>query len=327
MKRPNPTALGLFVVIGLVLGVTGVVLFSSLTLFHPHVPIICYFDGSLKGLSQGAPVKFRGVTIGRVEQILIRHNQAENDFSMPVITTIDLKLAQSKSDQHLKIGEPEELRERIARGLRARLDSESIVTGVLYVAVDIFTNAPPPVFHQIKPDYEEVPTIPSQTQKLLANLERLDLAGLAANANKLITNVDNKLAQLDVAQLNGGLTNLLGSANHILRSPDVTNTIVAARRALESAHKLVTRVDNRIDPLVDSLTNTLAAAQNALGDARHTLQNASDLIGPDSSLRSDLSDALQQLSTASRSVSELADFVKHNPDSLVMGRKQPKESR
>src|SRR3954466_5250039 len=113
MKKTNPTSLGVFLVIGLALSVTAVILFSSGTLFRPQQKSILYFDGSLKGLNAGAPVKYRGVTIGKVDQILVRHNQATDDFSMPVITAIDKKLAQSKSDQNLRIGDEAQLKQLI----------------------------------------------------------------------------------------------------------------------------------------------------------------------------------------------------------------------
>src|SRR5512138_1633729 len=185
MKKLNPTILGLFVVLGLALGVAGVVIFSSGTLFHPQQKAILYFDGSLKGLNAGAPVKFRGVTIGKVDQILIRHNQAREDFSMPVIIMIDKKVAQSKSDENLQIGNQAQMNENIRRGFRGRLDAESIVTGVLYVSLDIYPDAPPPVYHQLKPEYTEIPTTPSQVQKLLANLEHFDLPGISEKLTTL----------------------------------------------------------------------------------------------------------------------------------------------
>ena len=92
-KKANPTSIGMFFAIGLALGVAGLLLFSSRSLFHPQQKSILYFNATLKGLNPGAPVKFRGVTIGSVVEILIRHNQASNDFSMPVVITIDKKLA------------------------------------------------------------------------------------------------------------------------------------------------------------------------------------------------------------------------------------------
>lgn len=327
MKKANPTALGLFIVIGVALAVGGVLLFSSGRFLRHEVRQIAYFDGSVDGLNVGAPVKYRGVPIGRVERVLIRHNQAAEDFSMPVILAINLKAAQAKSDEHVLIGDPAQIARRIKKGMRARLESESLLTGVLYINFEVFSNAPPPVFHQLQPEYEEIPTTPSQSQKLWAELGQIDLSGLVAKANTLLTHADNSLAQINFPQLNNGLTNLLGSANGILSKPDVTNAIVAARRALEDAQKLLNHVDNRVDPLADSLTNTLAEAQKALIDVRGAVQHLSDLIGPDSSVKSDLTEALQQLGNASRAVADLAEFLQRNPDALLRGRKQPKGQR
>src|SRR5262245_18707276 len=101
-KKANPTIIGLFFAVGMSLGIAGLLLFSSRARFHPKQKSILYFEASLKGLNPGAPVKFRGVTIGSVSEILIRHNQGTNDFSMPVIIEIDKTLAQSKSDQTLQ---------------------------------------------------------------------------------------------------------------------------------------------------------------------------------------------------------------------------------
>ncbi len=103
-KKANPTTIGLFFVAGLVLSVAGLLIFSSRSLFHPQQKSILYFNTSLKGLNPGAPVKIRGVTVGSVVEILIRHNQATNDFSMPVIIAIDKKLAQTKSDERPQSG-------------------------------------------------------------------------------------------------------------------------------------------------------------------------------------------------------------------------------
>src|SRR5215468_1726100 len=97
-KKANPTAVGLFLVVGLALAVVGVLIFSAGSLFRKQQKFIVYFNASLKGLEPGAPVKFRGVTVGKVQDILIRHNQAGDDFAMPVLVAIDIRLIQSKSD-------------------------------------------------------------------------------------------------------------------------------------------------------------------------------------------------------------------------------------
>lgn len=325
MKTANATALGLFVVIGLAFVVGGVVLFSSGRLFRPEQRYILYFDGSLTGLNPGAPVKFRGVTVGRVEEVLIRHNQAGDDFVMPVIIAVDKKLAQSKSDTNLQIGDQDRVNILISRGFRGRLEAESLVTGVLYVGLDFVRDAPPPVFHQIRPQYQEIPTLPSSVQQLLTSLEHLDLPRLSTNLNTLLANADDKVRELDILHINSGLTNLLGSANQFVTAPDLTNAVRSVRLALDDAQTLLKRIDGRVDPLADNVNRTLADAQKTLGNLRGAIQNLSDMLGPDDALRSDLAQALEQLGNASRAVADLAEFLQRNPNALLMGRKRPKE--
>src|SRR6185503_11349001 len=180
---------------------------------------------------------------GSVVEILIRHNQAANDFSMPVLIAIDKKLAQSKSDELLRIGDRSNLEQLIRQGFRGRLESESLVTGVLYVGLEIVPDAPSPVFHQLKREYEEIPTLPSQIQQLLANLSRVDVQGLSEKLSGLVTRLDTSLSRMDVPQINAGVTNLLGSANRLVTTPDLTNSIAGLRKTLDQAQLLLTRVD------------------------------------------------------------------------------------
>src|SRR5439155_7080299 len=256
--------IGVFVVVGSGLAVVGLLLFSSQNLFHPRERDILYFNASLKGLNPGAPVKFRGVTIGKVAEVLIRHNQASNDFSMPVIISIDKKLAQSKSDEHLELGSEARLNLLIEQGFRGGLDAESLVTGVLYIALDIAPNAPPPQFHQLTPEYHEIPTMPTHIQQLVANLARFDIGGLSQKLNALLTRLDTSLSQLNITEINAGATNLLGAANHLIATLDLTNSIAGVRRTLNNAEALLKRIDARVDPLADNVTNTLYDAQQTL---------------------------------------------------------------
>jgi paraquat-inducible protein B len=324
-KKANPTFIGLFFAIGSALCVTGLLIFSSRSLFHPQHKTIVYFNASLKGLNPGAPVKFRGVTVGSVVDILIRHNQAADDFSMPVVIAIDKKLAQIKSDQELRIGDKTHLDQVIRNGLRARLDSESLVTGVLYVALDMIPEAPPPVFHQLKPEYQEIPTIPSDMQQLMASVAHLNLQSLSEKLNGILTHADLILGELDMPAINAGVTNLLGSANKVFATPDLTNSLISLRKTLDQARALVQHVDGRVDPLVESATNTLSDARKTLTDLRTGLQNISDIVGPDSSIRPGLARALEELGNASRSVADLAELLKRDPNALLVGKKSPKE--
>jgi paraquat-inducible protein B len=276
-------------------------------------------------LNPGAPVKFRGVTIGSVLEIMIRHNQASNDFAMPVIISIDKQLAQSKSDQLLEINSPAELDRLIRQGFRAQLDTESLVTGVLYVGLDILPNASPPVFHQLKPEYAEIPTVPTDIQQLLANLAHLDARGLFDKLNALLARLDSSLAELNIVEINAGVTNLLHAANQLVKTPDLTNSLASLKQTLDKAGTLLKRIDDRVDPIADSLTNTLSDAQKALADLRVGIHNLSDLLGADSGFGPNLNRALEELSNASRAVGDLAEFLERNPNALLRGMKRQKE--
>jgi len=324
-KKANPTTIGLFFVVGTALAVLGLLIFSSRNLFHPMQRDILYFNASLDGLNPGAAVKYRGVTVGSVVEILIHHNQAKDDFSMPVVIAVDKKLMQAKSDLNLQIGDPEALRAHISQGLRARLNAESLLTGVLYIGLDVVPNAPEPVYHQLTAEYHEIPTVPSDVQQLLSDLSKLDLRGLSEKVNVLLTRLNYSLAQLNVAEINAGVTNLLYNANHLVASPDITNTIVTLRHTLDHASKLMIHIDQRVDPLADSITNTLADAQKTMEELRRGVRNVAELLGPDSTIRPDLMQALEDLSNAGRAVANLAEFLEHHPNALVTGRKTRKE--
>lgn len=325
-KKANPAAIGIFIVLGLALAVAGLILFSSSNLFSRQQKFILYFDSSLKGLNQGAPVKFRGVTIGTVDQVLIRHNQAENDYFMPVIIKIDQELAQSKSDRQLPANGLAHWENLVKRGLRGKLDSESLVTGILYVELEMVQNAQPPVFHQLTPEYPEIPTVSTEIQQLMANIASLDLRGLTERLDKLLVRFDTTLAQFNIPEINSGITNLLGSAHRFLSTPELTNSLVALQQTLGNLDKVLKRVDSRVDPLAEGATQTLLAAQKTLSELNLGIRNLSGMLESDAPLRTDLTLTLEQLSNAARSISALAEFLERNPNAILTGRKPRKDN-
>jgi len=241
---------------------------------------------------------------------------------MPVIIAIDKKLAQTKSDELLRFGDQSKVDRLIRQGFRGRLDSESLVTGLLYVNLQVVLHAPAPILHQLKHEYDEIPTVPSQIQQLLANLSQVDVHGLSENVNRLVVRLDDSLSQLNVAEINAGLTNLLGAANQLVTSPNLTNSLASLRQMLDQAGSLLKRIDGRVDPVADSVTNAIYEAQKTLADLRVVIQSVSALIGPDSAIPSDLRQALEDLGNAGREVADLAEFLHRNPSSLLTGRKK-----
>ena len=320
-KKINTTSIGLFIVAGVALGVTGLLLFSTSKLFSTTRDVIVYFNDSLNGLNEGAPVKLRGVTIGSVKRVMVRFNQANNDYTMPVILQLKEKLVRERlGDRSGQTFLQRTTEERIKSGLRASLQTESLVTGVLYVDCRFNPNAPPPVFHQLTKIYPEWPTEPTQIQQLFNNLASLDIKSLQTNLTGLITRLDQTVGELKMAEISRGLTNLLASVDRLINSPDITNGLAGLRPTLDQYRGLGAKLTSKIDPLSDSVTNSLAEANRALAQIRGAGENLRTMLAPDSPVRNDLDQVLQQLAGTAQSISALVDFLKRNPNALIVGR-------
>jgi paraquat-inducible protein B len=319
-QKPNPTSIGLFIVIGAALGVTGLLLFSSSKLFTRTRDCIVYFNDSLNGLNEGAPVKYRGVTVGSVKRVMVRFNQATNDYTMPVIIEIEEKLIRERMGEPIEVFTDRSLEERIKLGLRASLQAESLVTGVLYIEVRPNPHAPPPVFHQLEKRFPEIPTEPTQIQELFNNLASLDIKGIETNVNALLVKLDTVLSRLDMVAVNAGITNALSSIGRLVSSPEITNSLIAARATLDQYRSLGEKLNSRVDPLAESITNSLAEANGTLAQLRGAADNLRNMLRPDSQLRTDLDQLLQQLAGTAESISTLVEFLKQHPNALITGR-------
>jgi len=323
-KKINTTSIGLFIVTGVALGVTGLLLFSTSKMFSKTRDFIVYFNDSLNGLSEGAPVKFRGVTIGTVKRVMVQFNQATNDYAMPVILEFEEKLLRERMPSFGYVFRKDAMADRIKAGLRATLQTESLVTGVLYVGVDMDPNAPPPVLHQAEPLYPELPSEPTKTQQLFNNLASLDIKSLQTNLDGLLTQLRTTVQELKMAEINTSVTNLLTSVNRLVTDPDITNALASLRPTLDQYRELGAKVTGKVDPLADGVTNTLAEANRTLAQLRGVGENLRAMLAPDSPVRNDLDQALEQLAAAGQSISSLADFLKQHPNALIAGRELPK---
>ena len=319
-KNINTTSIGLFIVTGMALGVSGLLLFSSSKMFRKTRDFIVYFDDSLNGLSEGAPVKLRGVTIGSVKRLMVRFNQATNDYAMPVIVEFEEKLLRQRWGGQTYIFGEGTVDGWIKDGFRATLQTESLVTGVLYVGIIVDPNAPPPVFHQLEKRYPEMPTEPTKTQQFFNNLASLDVKSLQTNLNGLISRLDTTVSSLNMVQINQGVTDLLAAANRLVADPDITNALAALRPTLDQYRELGAKVTSKVDPLSDAITNTLAQADRALAQLRGAGENLKSMLAPNAPLPNDLDQALQQISGAAQSLSVLLDFLKQHPNALITGR-------
>lgn len=154
-RKVNKTVIGLFVVGGLVLLLIGIVVFGSGALFKRKNKFVLYFDGSVKGLSVGAPVVFRGVSIGTVKDISLIYDSKVGTVLLPVIVEIE----QGRIEGAPSFGQEGGDKKMIELGLRAKLEVQSFLTGQLMISFDFYPNKPAQL-HGIMKQYPELPTLP-----------------------------------------------------------------------------------------------------------------------------------------------------------------------
>jgi paraquat-inducible protein B len=322
-KKANPTLVGTFVLLGLLLGVAGVLVFSSVKLFASPQRFILYFEGSVKGLNPGAAVMVNGVKVGTVREVLIRLNQRDDDNAMPVIIEVDESILRRKSDRVFGLDDEEALQSAIERGLRARLEAESLVTGILYVELGFHPDAEPPVYHQVEPLLRELPTQPNTVQALLANLAGLDMAGLSDRLDSVLQRMDEGLGELNVAQLNQSVTNLLGSMQALITSPGLTNAVTDIDKTVVELRDLSASLRTRLPALSDSTEATLEELKRTAADVQQTSEQLRAVLAPNSPLAHGLIETVSDLGDASRALKDLAEYLQRNPNAVLSGRARP----
>jgi len=186
-RKANKTVVGIFVVVALALLIAGISVFGSGMLFKKTDKYVLFFDGSVKGLSAGAPVVFRGVKIGYVKEVDLLFDKDNRAIYIPVIIEVELSRVKGTPKG---MGHPDYNR-LIKDGLRAQLDMLSYVTGQLIVSFDFYPDTSVNLLGIIK-DYPELPTIPMKpdifqlTEKLPVKDIAENLKGTTAGLNKLV---------------------------------------------------------------------------------------------------------------------------------------------
>lgn len=307
-KKANPALIGAFVVGALALAVLGVVVLGSGQFFKDVSKFVMYFSGSVDGLATGAPVKFKGVQIGEVAEIRINLGEFRpSDVRIPVVVEVDNSRLVAENVVE-NPSNPDRLKWLIDQGLRAQLQPQSLLTGLLFVQLDIHPDAAAPEFFAPQGfKYPEIPTIPTvleQAQsamvKVLASLEKADIDGLITALKRTVDGIDE-------------LVNSEPLKSAIAKLPDTVDNLNAS---LENVRKVAANLDGKMGPLAKSFDETAAAATRALTELDSTLEGVQWIVQPDARL----SVALHEVAEAARSIRLLADFLERNPGALLRGR-------
>lgn len=305
-RRASPTAIGAFVVGAAALAIFGVIVLGSGRLFQRTTPLVSYFDGSVNGLTLGAPVKFKGVDIGAVTHIFIQLDPADRDARIPVYFELDEDKLR-RAGVRLEPNATAALESAIQRGLRAQLQTESFLTGVLYVELNYYPDSPA-TFLGSWDGTTEVPTMPTQMEQ----------------AREVVKQVVAKLDEIDFKGLIDSLTEAADGIREFATSDELKHTMATLDEALGSVRELSRSVEKNVTPLGQSLTRTSDRIEAVGRELNETLASVREVIDPDAPLVVDLRRSLGEVQDAATALRSLADELDRNPSALVFGRETEK---
>jgi paraquat-inducible protein B len=223
------------------------------------------FDGSVRGLSVGAPVEFRGIELGEVVDIKLVFDYHKMTFMIPVVVEVE-------PERLTTVGKETASRQKgmailVEKGLRAQLKQGSLLTGQLYIDLDIHPDAP---LQKIKWDGEhpELPTIPTPLEEI----------------TKSVTHIVDKLDRIPLEQIGNDLRDTMAHLNksteqlHKLMQNIDEKVAPAATATLAKTKTTLTKVDRLLD--AESPTGyEMKRALSELADAAHNINILTDYLG------------------------------------------------
>ncbi len=331
--------IGIFVVLSCVLFIVAVIIFGGNKFFKKENIVIAYFDGSLKGLSIGAPVTYRGVSVGQVKNIQI-HIQKNGETNEKVIIPVLIALTAGQSitsdgsDTHKKQDADDFLGAMCEQGLRAKLKMQSLVTGKLYIDLAFYKNTTP-VYRDQTEKYFEIPTLPSESYQFSRLVENINFEELYSKVFNTFTSLESLTADLAKTLDNEktqGLVDELSTATASLNSilskidNDISPILDKVDSSLEqiatlavNADQMVTSFDVGLQPLIDEMAPLIARFDTTLQQADQLFQQAETALKPSSPLYFRLSEAMLQLEKTLGSIEDLSNFLYRNPNALILG--------
>lgn len=341
MSKPvNPALIGGFSLGALALLVVALLIFGGGQEFNADkIRFVVYFDSSLNGLEVGAPVKMQGVKIGQVKDIALQFDQQGGKIYKPVVLEIDRNNLNSSGggtmSEEMSLEERKANRDQlVALGMRARLETQSLLTGLLYVDLNFYPDKRPMFASLEYKELLEIPSLPTATDELRNTAEEVaqklralpldeivqDFADSLREIKVLLASEEVKKSQIALAdtlvELQKSTKTLNKNLEPILLNAD--KAIVNGNELVKETHAMVRELQKSLPGLLSNSDKTMVAATAALRQAETALKQVDSAVGSDSAL----TDTLNAVKQAARAVRDLGDYLERHPEAVLSGKNQ-----
>ncbi|MFW5733526.1 MAG: MlaD family protein [Oceanidesulfovibrio sp.] len=331
----NHFKLGLFIIVGslLILG-TAAVLGAGALWGGDTIPAETYFNESVQGLDLGAPVKFRGVQIGRVKTIgfLSQRYDPKGDTGRYVLVGMELSektMGDFLNNRNIETTVPK----LVGQGLRVRMTTQGL-TGVGYLEVNFFDpRSNPELPLTWEPETLYIPSAPSTLSRiesalesiarLFKKLEGADFQSLVNTLDSFVKSLDKALQEAEVSTLGEllaqnltELRSILNRVNELLQAPEVDTIIPDASASASTARRILEDNEQDLRNVIETVRDAARKFDRAATQLDNFLNNPQLRKGADK-----LPDTLDNIEQASVEIRKAAVQLKRllgSLDALVL---------
>ena len=315
-ENPNTVAIGAFVVGALLIAIATLIFLMG-SGFGKKETVIMVFSGSVKGLNVGAPLALRGVQVGKVTKIELQLNSDKDNIIMMVEAVFDEKNIRRKGSKDVELSE-----ELISRGLRAQLNSQSLLTGLLYVELDFHPNSPLHLV-DINSPYIQLPTIPTSLERITKKLQDIDISKVAGQLESIGDGIDQFVTSKSFQGLPDNVTSTMDSLRELSSQlqEQLATTGPKLDTVLDEAAETVATANTELPKLATLVEENLRTLNNAISAVEQSMTNIDELVSPDSETLYRLNNALQEMTRAGRALQSLASTLEEQPEALIRGKR------
>ena len=318
--KSHSVAIGAFIVGALLIAVTTVI-FVLGSGFGQREKIVMAFQGSVKGLNIGAPVAIRGVQVGQVTNIDIILDA--DTLKLIMLVEADFHTQTIKRVGHATGDVTEEL---IQRGLRAQLNTQSLLTGLLYVELDFHPGSDLRLA-EIDSPYFQFPTIPTDLERLASKIQEMDFSKLASEFETAVSGLNKFITHEDFQAMPASLKATLDSVTVLSNQlqSQLATSMPKVDRVLDGAAVTVDSVNTELPHFSAGMNQNLEALNTAVKAFELTMKDIDGMVSPESPTVYRMNEALKELALASLALQQLAKTLEEQPEALIRGRRGDKK--
>jgi phospholipid/cholesterol/gamma-HCH transport system substrate-binding protein/paraquat-inducible protein B len=337
MRKFGYFKIGLFVISAILIGISGVIALGLGSIFQKKNLAETYIEESVQGLDVGSPVKFRGVSIGKVEQItltsveyptrhryvLVRFDISPNIFGFPV---------GDKSDKALE--------DELQYGFRVRLAAQGL-TGVAYIEAD-YLDPDRNLALEIdwRPKYPYIPSAPSRitqlsesVERILRNVEELDIPQLTGSVEKSLAAMTKLAEGANLEQIGRQANALLSEIRDtnrqlgvLVHAPELKSALAdtaaaagTARKLMENAEKPVGQLLTDLPRVSESISHVALRLEAVTADLPQTSSQFQQTLQQEQ-----IQSTLESLRSVTEDIQEFANESRKYPSQILFGAPPPR---